>query len=116
MGDYKAKNKLAFINFLPLSLRCFLLRCAYKIFAETSTSITLSNLGKAEFPQEIQNFVSGASFFLTPKKKSNYNCSIISFNDKLYISFSHRYMRAELADIFFEKLGNLGAARFFGNN
>ncbi|MDE6867634.1 MAG: hypothetical protein K2J83_00615 [Clostridia bacterium] len=112
MGDYEAKNNSFIINHIPLPLRCLLLRCAYNIFGDCSTSITLSNLGKAEYPQEINSYINGVSFFLTPKKKSNYNCSIISFKDKLYISFSYRYIKAELAEIFFRKLTEFGITQY----
>lgn len=116
MGDYEAKNNSVIINHIPLPLRCFILRCAYNIFGDSSTSITLSNLGKAEFSQEINKYINGVSFFLTPKKKSNYNCSIISFGNKLYISFSSRYIKAELADIFFKKLTDFGITQYSENN
>lgn len=110
MGDYDAKNKSTFLSHIPLPLKCLILRCAYHIYGDRSSTITLSNLGKVELPPEIAEYVNGVSFALTPKIKSNYNCSVISFNNKLYVSFSVRYVKAELADMFFKQLADLGVA------
>ena len=110
MGDYDAKNKSTFLKHIPLPLKCLILRCAYHIYGDRSSTITLSNLGKVELPPEIAEYVNGVSFALTPKIKSNYNCSVISFNNKLYVSFSVRYVKAELADMFFKQLADLGVA------
>ena len=111
MGDYEAKNNSAFLNHIPMPLKCLILRCAYHIYGDSSTSITLSNLGKVEFPSELADYIDGITFALTPKIRSNYNCSVISFNNKLYISFSLRYVKAELAEIFFQKLRAFGVTQ-----
>lgn len=55
-------------------------------------------------PEKMSEYVEGIDFILTPRIKSSCNCGVVSFNDKVSISFSKSHVASELEVVFFEKL------------
>ena len=93
---------------IPLAVKCFFLRLGYRFFGARTTSLSLSNLGRVQFPREIEPYITGVAVHMSPRISSAYNCGVISHGDKLYINFSRCSPEPELEILFFSKLAAHG--------
>ncbi len=96
-----AENR--FIRILPRRMKCCAIRIGHRYFGSKQSSITLSNLGEIQLPEQMAAHVKMIDFVLTPRILSHYNCGVISYDGILRINFS-RYCPCErLEPIFIEK-------------
>lgn len=93
---------------IPLALKCFFLRLGYRFFGARTSSLSLSNLGRVQFPKEIEPYITGVAVHMSPRINSAYNCGVISHGDVLYINFSRCMSKPELEILFFNKLAEHG--------
>ena len=108
---YNVRTQNAFwYRWIPLDLKRFAMRVAYKYFGESNSSITLTNLGSVALPEEMAPHVEGLRVTLTPRAGSPYNCGVIGLHDKLSITLSRFCPQEELEPIFFRKLDEVLAA------
>lgn len=105
---YNVKTQGAwYFQIIPLFLKCALMRLVYRFFGESNSSVTVTNLGNVNLPEEMQEFVEKIEVTLTPRVRSPYNCAIISYNGLLSIHISRFPRHTQLEDIFFQKLNAL---------
>ena len=100
-----------FIRAVPMIIKKQVLKFAEDRFGEESSCISLSNLGEITLPKAIAPYVEEYQFMLTPRKKSPYNCGIVTYDDFCYITFSRFCVEPELEDIFFSNLDLLLSER-----
>lgn len=96
------------ISRIPLAVKCFFLRVGYRFFGGRTSSMSLSNLGRVQFPSQIEPYITGVAVHMSPRISSAYNCGVISHGEKLYINFSRCMPQPELEILFFNKLAALG--------
>jgi len=96
------------VSKIPLALKCFFLRLGYRFFGGRTTSLSLSNLGRIQFPKEIEPYITDVAVHMSPRISSAYNCGVISHGDNLYINFSRCMPNPELEILFFSKLAEHG--------
>ena len=89
---------------IPMRIKCAVMRLAYKFFGESSSSITLTNIGNIQLPEEMAPHVEAMQCILTPRAGSPYNCAVIALNGRLTITFSRFCRQPELEAVFFRKL------------
>lgn len=75
---------------LPLWLKCAVLKAGFEICGGRSSCITVSNLGAADFPEELSREIERVDFMLTPRAHSPYNCGIVSAGDTLSLTITRR--------------------------
>lgn len=89
---------------IPLGLKSFAMKTAYRYFGESNSSITVTNLGNVTLPEEMNRHVRDIRVFLTPRTRSPYNCGVLAFGGKLHIIISRYAEELELEAIFTEKM------------
>lgn len=97
-------EKSRFLKIVPLWIKCGVLRFINSNFGENNSCISLSNLGTVSLPEEIEKYVKSMQLVLTPRRKSPYNCGVVSFCGMMSITFSRLCIENDLAEIFFEML------------
>ena len=93
-----------YFRIIPLSIKLAIMRLIYRYFGESNSSLTLTNLGNIRLPEQMQPYVQGIEVHLTPRVRSPYNCSIISYNGTLSIHISRFPKDSELEEIFRRRL------------
>jgi NRPS condensation-like uncharacterized protein len=88
----------------PLFFKWIVVHFIHRIMGEGNSCISLSNLGVVTMPEEMNQYVEGIDFILTPRIKSSCNCGVVSFNDQISISFSRSCVTSELETVFFDRL------------
>ena len=101
--NVKTQNSWYF-TIIPVSVKCTLMRLAYRYFGESNSSITLTNVGNVRLPEEMQPYVRNVDVTLMPRVGSPYNCGFISCNGTLSIQLSRFLPDSELEAIFRSKL------------
>ena len=94
----------AFFRMIPLWVKLTGVRVGYHFLGETNSSITMTNLGAVAFSEELKSYIHGIEVLLTPRRKSPYNCGIISCGDTTSISITRFGAQPELETLFYEKL------------
>lgn len=89
---------------IPWTVKSTCMRIGYRFFGESNSSLTLTNLGRVQLPEELRPHVEDMQVFLTPRAGSPYGCAVLSFGDKLTISMSRFCEKPELEEIFFRNL------------
>ncbi len=89
---------------LPLAVKIRLLKLVQEVWGESNSCITISNLGIVSFPKEMEEQIERVSFTLSPRRKSPYNCSVVSYQGKISVMFSRRCEENELEQLFSKKL------------
>ena len=108
MASIMAYNVRVHASFLfraiPVGLKCAVMRLIYRFFGESNSSITLTNIGNVQLPEEMASHVETMQCILTPRAGSPYNCSVIALNGRLTITFSRFCRQPKLESVFFAKL------------
>ena len=110
MAYYVRCQTSFFFRIIPLEIKCALLRLIYRFFGESNSSITLTNLGSLQLPEEMASQLETIRCTLTPRAGSPYNCAVIALNGRLAITFSRFCRQPELESVFFAKLDETLAA------
>lgn len=88
----------------PLNIKHPLIRLGFLLFSETKKTITLTNMGVAQFPKDMEKLIEHTEAILYPTPLSPMNCAIASFNDSLTITFSIAIVETDVLRFFFSLL------------
>ena len=101
--NVRLQNAFAF-RLLPRRIKCALTRLSYSFYGERNSSITLTNLGTVDFPPEVKPYIRGVEVHLTPRRKSPYNCALITYGNETRISITRFNEQPDFEELFFRKL------------
>ena len=102
-----AERSLA-LKIMPLFIKNIAMKAVFNLFGERKSSITISNLGAVEIPDEMEPFVTRFDFILGEQALCTNACSVLSYNGKLNISFLRTIKESEVEKEFFSFLRRLG--------
>lgn len=108
MATNTTLSRSLFIRPLPLKVKRALLRVGFRVVGERNSSLTVSNLGEARLPEELRPHIRRLEIFLSPRTRSPYNCGMVSYDGRLYISFTRSCPEPELEPIFIRRLCEMG--------
>lgn len=110
-------EKKIYIKSIPLFLKGFILRMKYYSLGSNQYSGVLTNLGIVKLSPETEKLIDHFVFTPPPPNKMlKVACGIISFQDKLVISFGNITKSNELEERFFQFFRDRGLEIHFGNN
>lgn len=92
----------------PLVIKDLILKIVYKKMGDNRISCSLSNLGKITMPAAYASEIVRFDFIPPPTLLNRINCSLLSWNDKLYFSFGNLGIEPAIEEIFFRKLVKSG--------
>lgn len=96
------------LKIMPLFIKNFAMKLIFNLFGERKSSITISNLGVVDIPDEMKPYVTRFDFILGEQALCTDACSALSYNGKLYISFLRTVRESEVEREFFCFLRSLG--------
>lgn len=102
---YNVRTQRAwYFRLFPWALKSLCLRIGYRFFGESNSSLTLTNLGNVQLPEAMQPFVEDLDVVMTPRARSPFGCSILSYRDHVVINISRFGQSLVLAETFFRRL------------
>lgn len=93
---------------IPRAIKTVAMKCALKLKADKVMTMSYSNLGRVEAPEEFREHVLRYDFVIGPHKKTNVSLTSICFNDVLSINVGRNIRENHIARSFFTKLSELG--------
>jgi NRPS condensation-like uncharacterized protein len=96
------------LKVVPLFIKNVIMRAVFDTIGERVASMTLSNLGNVELPEEMTPFVERVEFVLGPQSTGPYNASVTTWDGRTFINIVRNSVEPRLEEIFFTKLVKLG--------
>lgn len=100
-------EKYLFVRLIPRLLKIPIEKFLYKFISSSQHSGLLTNVGIVKMPIEFSKEIERFEFIANPNAYTKLNCGIISFKDKIYISFGNLIENTEVQRIFFSKLRDM---------
>ncbi len=100
-----SKNILS--TYTPLAFKNIVMPLGYHYIGEVKRSLTISNIGKLDFPSGLVPYIVHTEVLLYPTAKSPMNCGVCSFEDKLAISFTRSIKDSAIVRGYFSLLADL---------
>ncbi|MBO5106498.1 MAG: hypothetical protein J6C29_06330 [Clostridia bacterium] len=96
------------LKIMPLFIKNIAMKAVFNLFGERKSSITISNLGAVEIPDEMEPFVTRFDFILGEQALCTNACSVLSYKGKINISFLRTVKESEVEKEFFCFLRKFG--------
>lgn len=93
---------------IPLFIKNIALKSLYKKYGESKYTTSISNMGIVNFPDEISEKIKKVDFIPPPSSICKIKLGVISYKDKLSITFGSIVKESELERLFFTKLKSHG--------
>lgn len=101
-------EKSLIVKIMPLFIKNIVMKGVFNAVGEKKCCLTLSNLGVVKLPDELSRHIERMDFTLNVPASTANNSSVISFGDKMYISFVRNIREPELELRFHEILRDMG--------
>lgn len=108
MSENVAFEKNVFLRFTPYFLKKYALKIGYNMLGMKLNTMSLTNIGKIDFPESMDPFINDVTAGVYSGKFNTLNCSIISYKDRLKISFTRSIVETTIEREFFRHFTNLG--------
>ncbi|MCG8572320.1 MAG: hypothetical protein MJB14_19475 [Spirochaetes bacterium] len=102
-GELSLRNRL-----FPLFIKKMILKPYAHFYGHRQVTSALSNLGRVDLPDEICQYIERFDFIPNPGSISKIDASVISFQDKLVISFGKMIKSSIIEREFFRQLTVMG--------
>ncbi len=96
------------VRFVPRVIKNFFVNIGFRINAEFSTSVLISNLGIIKLPENMKEHVERFFFFTGPGIVNGARCGAVTFDEKLVFAFSNCYKEDDIEKEFLGRLDTLG--------
>lgn len=97
-------EKSIFMKIIPLLFKTKILKIAHNLFGEQLISTNLTNMGSIELPEAIRDKVKSLYTLGGNLDRIKIECGVISYYDKLTVSFTRIIKQSFIEDYFFEML------------
>ena len=97
-----------FLKVVPLFAKNLVMRAVFDTIGERVASLTLSNLGNVQLPEEMAPFVERVEFVLSPQAAAPYNASVTSWNGRTFLNIVRNTVEPRLEEKVFTSLVRLG--------
>ena len=96
------------LKIVPLFIKDIALNIGWAVKGDSLHTATLSNIGKVELPEEFNSFVDSFIFTIGASYSAKIMTSVVSYKDKLNISFCRSIVENGHEKIFFNTLADNG--------
>ena len=103
-----AKEKNLLMKITPLFIKDIAIKIGYSLIGDNLHTITFSNLGIVSLPEEFNEYVDKFLFSIGASYSCKMTVSLVSFNDKLTITFSKTIVENNHERLFFQTLAQEG--------
>ena len=111
----KLENNI-FAKFIPLFIKNFIINLVFKLFEDKTKTMTISNFGNINLPDEMNEYISHFEAVVYPTINSPLNCGVCSFYDKLSITFNRTVIETDIIKYFFKYLSDVSEIEIYSND
>ncbi|MEG0356803.1 MAG: hypothetical protein RR580_03610 [Christensenellaceae bacterium] len=95
-------EKNPFIRMTPLFVKNIVVSNTYKVYGEGCYTLVLSNLRTAQFPETMRRRIKQVYYTLGVSELNPINCVLVSYEDKMVMTFARGIEQTEIIRYFFE--------------
>ncbi|HBU13101.1 MAG TPA: hypothetical protein DEB31_10395 [Clostridiales bacterium] len=117
-GEIRAKinknvkfEKNPFIRTTPLFMKNIVVSNSYRLYGEGSYTMVLSNLKTAKFPAAMEAHIKNVYYMLGVSDMNPLNCVVVSYRDKMVITFARGIEQTGVIRQFFEHFSKESGVR-----
>ncbi len=103
-GQNVSFSNNTFLKHMPLIVKNVIVPVGFNFIGESKKTITVSNIGRIDFPTGIIPFIEHAEMVIYPTPKSPINCAVCSLEDKLAFSFTTAITDSSIIRSFFRNI------------
>lgn len=104
MSDMVFLENVFVLRLIPRVIKDFILKLSFEITRESHT-MTLSNIGRIEMPEVLQNYI---DYFDVFSSTDGVQACVCSFQNQLMVSFTSHFVNSEIEKNFFRALSAEG--------
>ncbi len=93
---------------MPYYVKRYALKIGYNMLGMKLNTMSLTNIGKIIFPESMKPYIKGISAAVFAGYYNAVNCSIISYDDLLSITFTRSIIETNIEREFFRHFAELG--------
>jgi len=108
MSENVAFEKNVFLRFTPYFIKRYFLKIGYNMLGMKLNTMSLTNIGKVDFPDSMKPYITGVSGAVYSGKFNTVNCAILSYEDTLKITFTRSILETNIEREFFRHFTDLG--------
>lgn len=97
-----------FLKLVPLIIKDWVLSLAYNKVGDNLHTANVSNLGVVDLPESMKQYVKDIIFILGPSHSTKTHLAVISYNNRLAMTFSRLVVENQLEKMFFRELSSRG--------
>ncbi len=97
-------ERIMALKLTPLFIKNFVMKAVYDSVGECKSCLSLSNLGRADIPDEMKPYIKRFDFILGVQATCPSNCGVISYGDTLYINLVRNIRESDLEYNFYKVL------------
>ena len=106
-GEFRNKS-LTLVKILPLPIKNFIMRIAYKMHGQDSNTVSFSNLGKLTIPEDMSPFIERFEFMIGVSKLSPVNMGAVSVNNTFVFSYASKFVDRDVIQQIASNMASLG--------
>ena len=96
------------VKILPLPIKNFIMRIAYKMHGQDSNTVSFSNLGKLTIPEDMSPFIERFEFMIGVSKLSPVNMGAVSVNNTFVFSYASKFVDRDVIQQIASNMASLG--------
>ncbi len=108
MSENVAFEKNVFLRFTPYFIKKYALKIGYNLLGMKLNTMSLTNIGRAVFPESMDPYIYDVTAIVNSGVYNTVNCAIMSYKDKLKITFSRSILETHIEKEFFKHFTELG--------
>ena len=101
-------EKNVLVKILPLPIKNFIMRIAYKLHGQDSNTVSFSNLGKLTIPEDMAPYIERFEFMIGVSKLSPVNMGAVSVNNTFVFSYASKFVDRDVIQQIASNMANLG--------
>ena len=110
MSANVGSEKNPIVRVLPLFIKDTALGLSYWMYGESRYSVSMSNLGSVQLPEDMRPYVRRFDFMLGPQRYLPHAAGVISYGDDLYLTVTRTAQEADVERRLFTALVKRGVA------
>jgi NRPS condensation-like uncharacterized protein len=108
MSENVAFEKNIVLRFMPYVIKKYALKIGYNMLGNKLNTMSLTNIGQIKFPKSMEPYIKDVTAAVNAGYYNAVNCSILSYNDKLKITFTRSIIETTIEKEFFRHFTDLG--------
>lgn len=101
-------EKNIIMRLVPLFIKEIVMKIGYNAWGESNNTMAISNIGKVDLPEAMQEYVDEVIFANGASENSPLNVGVISHGNKMNITFTSKIIERDFQREFFRLLSSLG--------